>query len=157
MEGPIPNCAFPERPQQPSPEPHYIYLAREKLNAGSSFSYHPQNLARLRQLEAFNQINVGVHSATRPDDQGRQLVLVSSRRRRLFTLGACCRWRPSQKRLGGNLLSISLHSAFAADLVAADDLAHASDANCFAGSGFLPAETRWPWWADIFLSGSSEP
>jgi lipopolysaccharide/colanic/teichoic acid biosynthesis glycosyltransferase len=28
-------------------------------------------------LEAFNQINVGIHSATRPDDQGRQLVLVS--------------------------------------------------------------------------------
>ena len=45
MEGPVRNCAFPERPKQPSPEPHYIYLAREKLIAGSSFSYHPQKLA----------------------------------------------------------------------------------------------------------------
>jgi lipopolysaccharide/colanic/teichoic acid biosynthesis glycosyltransferase len=38
-------------------------------------------------LEAFNQINVGVHSATRPDDQGRQHVLLSSSTKILYFSG----------------------------------------------------------------------
>ena len=36
-----------------------------------------------------------------------------------------------------------LYSAFAADLAAADDLAHAGDANRLPRPYFLPAETRW--------------
>jgi len=39
-------------------------------------------------LEAFNQINAGVHSATRPDDQGRQHVLLSSSTKILYFSGA---------------------------------------------------------------------
>src|SRR5512133_2075407 len=65
MKGPPPDCVFPERSQQPSPEPHYIYLAREK----------------------FNQINVRGHSATWPDDQGRQHVLLSSSAKILYFSG----------------------------------------------------------------------
>jgi lipopolysaccharide/colanic/teichoic acid biosynthesis glycosyltransferase len=38
-------------------------------------------------LEAFNQINVGVHSATRPDDQGRQHVFLSSSTKILYFAG----------------------------------------------------------------------
>ena len=36
-----------------------------------------------------------------------------------------------------------LHSAFASDLAAADDFAHAGDANRLARPDFLPPETRW--------------
>ena len=35
-----------------------------------------------------------------------------------------------------------VHFACAADLVAADDFAHAGDATCFARTDFLPTETR---------------
>jgi len=43
-----------------------------------------------------------------------------------------------------------LHSAFAADLAAADDFAHASDANRLARSDFLSAGTRRFWWKTFF-------
>ena len=43
-----------------------------------------------------------------------------------------------------------VHSAFAADLAAADDFAHAGDANRLAWSDLLPAETRWPWRKTFF-------
>ena len=36
-----------------------------------------------------------------------------------------------------------MHSACAADLVAADNRAHARDATRFAGTDFLSTETRW--------------
>src|SRR4029077_3379372 len=39
-----------------------------------------------------------------------------------------------------------MHSPCAADLVAADDLAHAGDATRFARTDFLPTETRWIGW-----------
>ena len=77
MEGPIPDCAFPERSQQPSPEPHYIYLAREKSKCGFLLFLSSSEFSGVGQLEKFNQIKAGGHSATWPDDQGRQLVLVS--------------------------------------------------------------------------------
>ena len=38
-----------------------------------------------------------------------------------------------------------VHSAFAADLAARDDFAHAGDANRFAWSGLLPAEACRGW------------
>jgi hypothetical protein len=39
-----------------------------------------------------------------------------------------------------------LHSSHAADLVAADDLAHGGDTTRFVGADFLPAEARWIRW-----------
>ena len=36
-----------------------------------------------------------------------------------------------------------VHSAWAADLVAVDDFAHAGDATRLAGACFLPAKARW--------------
>ena len=44
-------------------------------------------ISGIGQLEAINQINVGVRSATRPDDQGRQLALLSSSTKILYFSG----------------------------------------------------------------------
>ncbi len=121
-----------------------------KAKCGFLLFLSSSEISGIGQLEAFNQINVGVHSATRPDDQGRQLVLLSSSSKILYFSGElpaahACRvpgWKSSSRS--------HLDSAFAADLAASDVVAHATDANCFAGSCFLPAETRWPWWATFF-------
>ena len=50
-----------------------------------------------------------------------------------------------------------VHSAFTAALAAANDFAHAGDANRLAWSDLLPSETRWLGRRDIFSSGSSAP
>jgi lipopolysaccharide/colanic/teichoic acid biosynthesis glycosyltransferase len=58
-----------------------------KAKCGFLLFLSSSEFSRLEQLEAFNQINVGVHSATRPDDQGRQPVLLSSSSKILYFSG----------------------------------------------------------------------
>ena len=76
-------------------------------------------------------------------DQGRQPILQRLERKRssccertLGNLSAQRPWLESRSRY-------YVHSAFTASLAAANDFAHAGDANRLAWSDLLPSETRW--------------
>jgi len=58
-----------------------------KAKCGFLLFLSSSEISGIGQLEEFNQINVGVHSATRPVDQGRQLVLLSSSTKILYFSG----------------------------------------------------------------------
>ena len=58
-----------------------------KAKCGFLLFLSSSEISGVGQLEAFNQIKAGVHSATWPDDQGRQLVLLSSSDQNSLRLG----------------------------------------------------------------------